>query len=131
MSRNWLIQALPARCTASALLCLLVAAGCASQSAPRPPAPRQVELAFLDQPHLTRSAVEAALGSPDAVFEKDGVITYLINHTDRGDFVVTRDPGKRPVDWNGVTHDLVLAIDDSGDVTEHRVIEIHELSAPR
>jgi hypothetical protein len=36
---------------------------------------------------------------------------------------------KAPIDWQGITHDLVLAFDETGMVSEYHLIEIHPPAA--
>jgi len=121
---------------------LTVLCGCASHPTP----PRPVQLEFLQTAPVTRASVDAHLGTPSATFDQDRVVTYRLTETPQGYFVAapsidavsenhpkgTTSPGgfRAPIDWQGITHDLVLAFDETGIVSEYRLIAIHQPVAP-
>jgi len=120
---------------------LILLGACAPQ-----PTLRSVQLEFLQTAPVTRASVDAHLGMPSATFDQDRVVAYRLTETPQGYFVVppsidalsqkqltgAASPGgfRAPIDWQGITHDLVLAFDESGVVSEYRLIAIHQPVAP-
>jgi hypothetical protein len=101
---------------------LTVFAGCTEQ-----PKARLVQLEFLQANKVSRASVDEHLGQPNASFIQDRVVTYRLSWTDQGYLVAPpriANP-QLPLDWQGITHDLVLAFDEAGMVSEYRLIEIH------
>jgi hypothetical protein len=99
---------------------------CASQ-----PKTRLVQLEFLQANKVSRASVDEHLGQPSASFNQDRVVTYRLSRTDQGYLVAPPRiaSSKVPLDWQGITHDLVLAFDEAGMVSEYRLIEIHQPDA--
>jgi hypothetical protein len=122
---------------------LILLCACAPQPTLRP-----VQLEFLQSAPVTRASVDAHLGTPSATFDQDRVVAYRLTETPQGYFVVppsidalsqkqlkgSTSPSsanfRAPIDWQGITHDLVLAFDESGVVAEYRLIAIHQPAAP-
>jgi hypothetical protein len=78
---------------------------------------------------VTRSDVIAHLGAASARFDPDGVVAYRLTHTDHGFVVATPMKRNTDLDWEGINYDLVLAFDEAGVLSEHRLIAIHEAPA--
>ena len=95
--------------------------GCVSQPAPRP-----VDLEFLQATGITRADVDEHMGAPNAEFESDRVVAYRLTRTDQGYFVMPQRGAQTDIQWKPITYDLVLAFDEAGVVSEHRLIAIHE-----
>ena len=98
--------------------------GCASSPSPKPDL-----LAFLEADHVTRTDVIAHLGAASASFDRDGVVAYRVSHNDHGFFVAAPMKKNTELDWEGINYDLVLAFDEAGVLSEHRLIAVHEAPA--
>jgi len=88
-------------------------AGCATLPPP-------VHLAFLDHPPVTREQTLAQLGPAGSTFEADGVLTYRLGKNKTDYYLVP----KKNSGWEGVDYDLVLAFDDTGFLSQYRLVLI-------
>lgn len=129
---------------------LTLVGGCVAQ--PTQSTGRPVRLEFLQNGPVSRASADRYLGPPSATFDQGRVVTYRLSQTTEGYFIVPQavDPHasstkpkhlngssssgdanfEAPIDWQGITHDLVLAFDETGRVSEYRLIAIHQPVAP-
>jgi hypothetical protein len=96
--------------------CVIGLAGCTST-----PPSRSVDLKFLEHAPVTREQVAGQLGPASDSFEADRVLTYRLRQSNADYYIValTKNQG-----WEGVNYDLVLAFDESGVLSQHRMVPI-------
>jgi len=95
--------------------CVIGLAACATT-----PPSRSVDLNFLGRTSVTREQVTAQLGPASAGFEGDRVLTYRLRQSNADYYIVPQTNQG----WQGVNYDLVLAFDESGVLSQHRMVPI-------
>jgi hypothetical protein len=93
---------------------LAFVAACAST-----PVPRKAQLAFLDQSSVTAEQVREYLGDAQATFEQGRVLSYRLRHEVSGYYIARNEGG-----WSGVTHDLIVVLDEHNVVQKHKIVAI-------
>jgi hypothetical protein len=89
------------------------------------PAPRAVDLQFLQGSSVTLQDVESRLGPPAGRYDVDHVVAYRLNQVGQEFRLIPATDTRTGIGWKGVTHDLVLAFDGQGKLYTYRLIEIH------
>jgi len=99
------------------LFALSCVGGCATT-----PTGRALPLDLLNRDGVTKDAVIAAFGDPDALYEQGRVLAYRLQG-DKGRYGRVPRATNR-IGWEGVDYDLVLAFSGSDVLERHSLVPI-------